>query len=761
MVTKIPSGNWLVKAIDAYITTEPHERAAGPKKGTCIGIADWHELFTYLLETPALLDKSLLQDRTDKRRPLDATWPGYSLVKYRNDHRSLGNIQSMHAVVYDFDHFSGTFDALIDKLQHIGFACFLHTTASHGCDGKTKARAIFPLEKPTSVIPDWEFTFDKIALLLEENGCGPRDWSAVDAAHFWYKPCKIIGVDYQVQIIEGRFLKVAVAPKRYKRPARTRVDTDRAPAASGPHIILPPALQGTERLSGKYDIGWVHRQMGAYLSVPVGERGAWLGAKYTTLAGLYGSGSFVTELSESTILETIIYYVMMNAGRSYKEEYASLVRAWEKGKARPLESKKKSPAAKSPVKETVSQGEVVTKIAGLVLLRSTSNKIYRNIENFRRLLRASPIGRNLFYNQILQRICVYDESPEGWRSYLEGADAEQINHWIGVTGVGEWPDIPKNERMSLVESLAKERSVNPFRDNCEKFKWDGVPRVDTVLITYAKAEDTELNRLNSKNLFISLVARACSDEPVKVDTVLVLEGAQGCGKSRFVQAIGGAYYIAYSGKYTSDRSTYLTLQGALVVELSELAGLNKQDVESAKAFFSMSENVYEMKYMNINVRDPRKFIVVATTNKEIYLSDDTGNRRYNGVRVGKIDVEGFEKDRDQILAEAYTRWKRGEVWWFESEAQEQLALQAQEEREQEIPYLSVIQTWLLQSHPWALTTTILIDKCLCIDKQYWTKTLSNQIADIMRKIGYKSSTPWVDGVKTRVWVRNTTSVPEA
>ena len=754
----VNQNEWLVNPTNAYITKELHESAAGPGKGTEIQLKNWHDFYAYLLETPKVLTAKQLQNIEGKRRPLAKTLGGWSLTRYKNSHRKLENIIEIYALVIDLDHCTKTFDELCAIVKAQPYSAFVYTTLSNGCAGENKFRIIHPLSRAAlaSELEAWAFTLDKALDMYEARGCGPRDFSAVDAAHFWYDPACIDPADYSVAIIAGELMTLSQAPLGYVRPTKaSRAVTERPPASTKATKENPISHLG---FSDKYDLGWVHSQMAPYVSVGHGLRAQWQGAKYTTLAGLYASGSFVRELSEGTIHDAVMGYVMQNSGRTYKEEYDSLIRAWNKGKARPLESKKQASRERQTNVKVSPPGPSPKPLDAsneLVLIMSGTNKVCKIVENFVRLLKASPIGQNLFYDEIKQRICVADTSARGYRDLREKADCAAINRWIGVTGNGVWPDIPSNQIFDMVDTLAKERPRNTFRDELQRTKWDGIPRVDTALVVYAKASDIELNRLHSKNLFLSLVERACSDTPTKVDTIVVLEGPQGCGKSRFVQAIGGEYYVAYSGKFTSERSTYLTLQGSLVAELSELAGMTKQDVESAKAFWTMSENVYEPKYLSVPVRVPRKFIGIGTTNKQMYLVDDTGNRRYNGVSVGKIDVQAFERDRSQILAEAhYRRTALDEKWWLQSDAHEELAREASQDREQEIPYFDLIRDTLSKVD--MLTTTRIIETCLALDKQHWNKILTNQVADIMRKLGYMSKSVTQHGVSSRRWVSSDT-----
>jgi len=270
----------------------------------------------------------------------------------------------------------------------------------------------------------------------------------------------------------------------------------------------------------------------------------------------------------------------------------------------------------------------------------------------------------------------------------------------GMPGVREWDDnalrlvrMAANDfglRMTseftneAVLALAQEYRLHPVReylDRCQA-NWDGVPRIDSWLVDYAQAEDTEFTRAVGA-LFLIAGARRVRQPGCKFDTLLVLEGEQGSGKSNLGRALapleewfGDSLPLGADPKVTNELTA-----GKWIVEHAELTGISRSEVENVKAFLSRQVDEAREAYGRHKSRVPRKFVLIGTTNDDRYLMDTTGNRRFLPVRCmggpGSIDVEGLIRDRDQLWGEAATREAQGEslmlpahMWSIAAETQE-------------------------------------------------------------------------------------------
>jgi predicted P-loop ATPase len=211
---------------------------------------------------------------------------------------------------------------------------------------------------------------------------------------------------------------------------------------------------------------------------------------------------------------------------------------------------------------------------------------------------------------------------------------------------------PKESATPAIFRLCLENAFNPVIDYLDSLRWDGEPRIDRWLVTYCGAVDEPLNRAFGRKTLVAAVRRV-RKPGCKFDNVLVIEGEQGLGKTTLMKILAGEYYrddgevINKSGREVQELTC-----GVWIYEISELAGLSKRDVEHVKSFFSRTHDSARGVWGRTLEDQARTCIFIGTCNRNDYLTDDTGNRRYWPVPVNKIDVDAFTRDRDQLWAEA-------------------------------------------------------------------------------------------------------------
>ena len=221
--------------------------------------------------------------------------------------------------------------------------------------------------------------------------------------------------------------------------------------------------------------------------------------------------------------------------------------------------------------------------------------------------------------------------------------------------------------------VAKEHPINPPREYLSRLAWDRRPRLDRWLTHYLGADEQPpeyLSLVGSKWL-IGAVSRVF--EPgCKFDSVLILEGTQGLGKSmalRSLATFGGQDFFLDSVGDIRSKDTLMTMQGKLIVEIAELASFRKSENEEIKAFITRQVDEYRPPYGRTVIRRPRYFVLAGSTNEldEGYLTDDTGNRRYWPVKCKNIDAASMARDSEQLWAEAVERYRQGERTWLTGE----------------------------------------------------------------------------------------------
>lgn len=221
-------------------------------------------------------------------------------------------------------------------------------------------------------------------------------------------------------------------------------------------------------------------------------------------------------------------------------------------------------------------------------------------------------------------------------------------------------DPGKEHTRDALEFLCNANPCDPVREFLVGLKWDGQKRLATWLVDFAGAEDTEFVRAVSRLVLVAAVRRVLKPGS-KFDTVLVLEGIQGTGKSSLIQVMASDEFYSDQDILAFDARTQVeALEGVWLYELSELAGMKHTDKNKIKAFVSRSKDRARPAYARYAVDRPRRCIFIGTTNDDEYLKDETGNRRFWPVRTGEIDLEGLRECRDQLWAEAVHRENNGE-----------------------------------------------------------------------------------------------------
>jgi predicted P-loop ATPase len=273
-------------------------------------------------------------------------------------------------------------------------------------------------------------------------------------------------------------------------------------------------------------------------------------------------------------------------------------------------------------------------------------------------------------------------------------DMDCIRHWFEVEkGV----QLSKQNVIDAVRMVADRHAFHPVRDYLEGLTWDGTPRVHRWLEDYANvhpenAEHEALVRCVAKKWLVSAVARAM-DPGCKVDTMLILEGEQGIGKSRALASLASPAFFSDAAIDFGNKDACQTIQGVWIYELAELDAILRRDPSTVKAFLSRPVDRFRAPYGRTPENVPRSLVFAGTVNHGGYLCDTSGNRRYWIVRCdGPLDVEGLEHARDALWAEATHLYRAGERWHLERHDERLMATEA-EARLQADPWEESLAAW--------------------------------------------------------------------
>jgi hypothetical protein len=300
-------------------------------------------------------------------------------------------------------------------------------------------------------------------------------------------------------------------------------------------------------------------------------------------------------------------------------------------------------------------------------------------------------------------------------------------------------------------SISQDHSIaryHPIRQYLDSLKWDGQERIESlfeagILGVSAEDENEDLYRAYLKAWFVAAVARQMRPG-CKMDTALVLQGAQGLGKSSFFRALLPEDRWFCDSMASLDKDARLQLVRSWIFEWSELESVRRTEAGQVKAFLSAQDDDVRPPYAREHVRRSRSCIIVGTTNDEQFLSDTTGSRRYWVIPVQSIDKDEVERLRDHLWAEALHLYRQGEKWWLSKE------LEARQQKNNETyltlgPWEGAISDWLsnvaniepFDGGGWQTTTGNILTHCLGKPKH------QQNIADQMKVSLTMTSLGWV------------------
>ena len=259
------------------------------------------------------------------------------------------------------------------------------------------------------------------------------------------------------------------------------------------------------------------------------------------------------------------------------------------------------------------------------------------------------ITQKLMFNTFNQRL-----------EWGKGVHADEMSHLVNLKfyvsskyGI----ELGKDKFYDAIYYASNLNAYHPVQDYLNGLvgKWDGVPRAETMLIDWCGVKDSAYTRAVSRTVLNGALARAFV-AGTKFDTIPVLEGRQGIGKSTFVQLLAGKKdWFGELMTFDHQKAVEQTM-GKWIIELGEMVASRKSDISQQKQFISSSVDNVRLAYRRDSVEHRRAFIMISTTNDREYLTDPSGNRRWlpllcNFSKGEEIDLFGFAKVVDQIWAE--------------------------------------------------------------------------------------------------------------
>lgn len=345
------------------------------------------------------------------------------------------------------------------------------------------------------------------------------------------------------------------------------------------------------------------------------------------------------------------------------------------------------------------------------------------------LLKTTGLSWGLGYDLFSNRIYTGDE-------LLEDKHILAVAEWVQRQGCLATIAVVTD----AINHIARTRSFHQVLDYLNPLKWDGEKRLDSMLVDYAGAADSELIRAQGAKFLIQAVARLY--EPgCQADATLVFEGPQGLGKSSFFRVLFTDKWFTDHLPELTNKDALLQLRGVWCVEIAELATFTRADAKKINQFLTSRIDRYRDPYGRLVADYPRQNVFAGTVNPGAggYLKDETGARRFWSIAVAadsSMDLGLLADDRDQLWAEAKERYQDGETWYLNNTALAAQAADAQADRYVGDPWQEAIEAFIANRRETTFHE-IMVDCLNIASKGDWAPRESSRIAACLAHAGWE------------------------
>jgi predicted P-loop ATPase len=363
-------------------------------------------------------------------------------------------------------------------------------------------------------------------------------------------------------------------------------------------------------------------------------------------------------------------------------------------------------------------------------------------------LRLSQIESYSSEKEIVSKTAVYNRLEKMWKHRLR---LNTMSKEVELDGVKLTPDYlyldllkfgvcsSKDFVIDCVAKMAVSNEYNPlttYLDKCHLTNQD-TTILETIASDYLGTTEP-IYDIMVKKFLISAVARAYR-AGCKVDTTLILQGGQGVGKSTFFKTLAGDFFDDGLGSNVTDQNEKMRLSAHWILEWGELERIfSQRDASSIKAFLTSTHDSYRRPWGKNIETYPRHCVIVGSTNRDDFLNDSTGSRRFWVVPVeGKINLKKLKENREAIWGAAVQCYLNKEPW-FLSAQEEILRQEINKEYQKEEPWYDAICDYCLPRN--IVTTKEILLRLLDIPIAHQDKHLQMRVTDVLRSLGWTKKT---------------------
>lgn len=633
-----------------------------------------------------------------------------------NGKRGKGSVLNRQLVALDIDYSHADFWQ--DFTMLFDCAAVVHSTHKSS-PANLRHRLIIPLDR--DVLPEeYQAIAHKVAGLL---GVGLFDQSTFDVNRLMFWPSVSSDAEYYFEFQDGPFLEADRVLDMYNdwrdisEWPSLNADMDKVKAV----IAKQEDPEAKKGVVGAFCRAYtIHAAIDAFLSeeyVPVGEN-RYTYTKGTTAGGLityedkfafshHGTDPAGGRLCNAFDLVRIHRFGDLDSGKEKNESDRKSFKAMEEFVLKDTRTKKqiadeRFAELKFDFSEPLEVDEAYDDSWATQLDINIRGEYENSANNLNLIMQNDKYLKDAFrFNTFDNRRYIFKSLP--WRKIAN----PELFRDVDYSGLRNYIEcvygIVSNQKVDDALALEFEKKrYHPIRDYLNSLVWDGVARVDFLLTDYLGVEDTPYTRAAIRKMLAGAVARVFRPG-VKLDLALILVGAQGTYKSTFVKKLGRDWF---SDTFTTvqGKESFEQLQGVWLMEMGELSGLKKAEVETIKQYISKCEDNFRPAYGRTVETYKRQCVFFGTTNDRNFLRDPTGNRRFLpvdvclGNAVKSVVDDMTDSEVDQIWAEAYAVYKAGEPLYLSGD-EEDMAREEQAKHMDTDERTGVVEKYLSRLFP--------------------------------------------------------------
>lgn len=643
---------------------------------------------------------------------------------FKDNRRKAKDLIERSIMAIDIDHLDrdligDALENILDFFRKLKVNTIIHSTRNYSKDNP-RLRVLLELEKPIGAD-----IYEAIARdLIEKIGKEYVDDTCTQASRLMFFPSICNDGEYYYEYIEGKPLSTSLTAKKEPDASRKEVAKKQQNPLEKKGLI--GAICKAYRVDEIMDIFLSD----IYEKGKTDNRYRLIGSKSVDGVVVYDEGLFMysnheTDKAHGRELNAYdLLRVHFCEGLSDERSYDKLATMFENDKkVQDFLKKEANDRLQAQFNEPiVSDGETV-----LATDLDTTKKgaIKSTLNNYVEILSTDGDLRDtLAYDSFRGKVVLKGKFP--WMECENCKDYDDYDENKLLLFIEKRYTIKSNDLLQrAVTIVSRDNKFNALADYLNSLEWDGVKRIDTLLADYLGADKDIYTAAVMRKALVAAVARALNEniKAPKFDYMTILSGHQGCGKSTFLSILGGEFFSdslsSFVGKEASEQ-----LRGVWIVEVAELAAMGKFTIEQIKNFITKVNDIYRESYARNTSTFQRRCVFFGTTNRDEFLTDDTGNRRFLPVKVGihepiKSVFSDLENERDMIFAEAMELFKAGESLKLNDE-EEKIAHKKREESEEKSLKLGLIEEYLNRDLPsnWA--------KLSLFDRRIWLEDRENK-----------------------------------